>query len=340
MCDNGEEDGIMSLNRIWLITAPRTASNLLVRILAPDHQPNTISGEYYFRDALWQTESSRCLEKSLESWSADDISALRKAYQRCFDRLQAFSSTATDKRIILKEHVLFVLDPGARARSRDSVLKEEHMCCKVQDRVTSDLQVSGLPLNISVLPGRFLAGWFPVFLIRHPAVVFPSYYRTYVTHWARTPEVMERCKGEIETAMTLRWSRCLYDWYQALWEQAGRHKGLPAPIILEAEDIMSEPQLVARFCQTVGLDSSQLQYSWKPVSKDVLDSINPGERRMRDTLYASSGVDQGRIRRKIDMDKEIQKWKIEFGEAAALDLEHWVRAAMPDYEFMRQRRFT
>ncbi|KAB8074586.1 hypothetical protein BDV29DRAFT_190841 [Aspergillus leporis] len=330
----------MSLDRIWLVTAPRTASNLFVRILAPDQQPNTISGEYYFRDALWQTERSRCLEKSQEAWSADDISGLRKAYQCCFDRLQSFSSTATEKRIILKEHALFVLDPGVRARSHNSVLKEEHLCCRVQDRVTGDLQLPGLPLNISVLPDRFLAGWFPVFLIRHPAIVFPSYYRTYVTHWARSPEVLERCKGEIKTAMTLRWSRYLYDWYQAIWEQTGRHKNLPAPIVLDAEDIMSEPQLVARFCQTVGLDSSQLQYSWEPVSKDVLESINPGKRRMRDTLYASSGVDQGRIKREIDMDEEIQKWKTEFGGAAALDLEHWVRVAMPDYEFMHQRRFT
>jgi hypothetical protein len=48
----------MPLNRLWFITTPRTASNLLIRILATDRQPDTTQGEYFFHPALDVLEGS------------------------------------------------------------------------------------------------------------------------------------------------------------------------------------------------------------------------------------------------------------------------------------------
>ncbi|KAJ5930878.1 hypothetical protein N7466_006371 [Penicillium verhagenii] len=329
----------MPLNRLWFITTPRTASNLLIRILATDRQPNTIPGEYFCQQALNVLEESGCLEKPLGDWSSHEISKIGNIYQESFDQLQAFVKAAGDKRIVLKEHALFVIDPATRVRPADSAAKHE-LLCKVKNSEMSCLSLPDLPPNVTVFPDEFLASWFPVLLIRHPAVAFPSYYRTYSTHWAKTPEEREAMKGEIQTAMTLRWARSLYDWYLALWEQIGSDANLPRPIVLDAEDYMSDPEMIERFCDTVGLDSSKLQLSWEPASKEALENTDPGKRRMRDTLFASTCINPEKIKREISLQEEVQKWQLEFGEDDARKIADWVKSALPDYEFLRERRFT
>jgi hypothetical protein len=248
-------------------------------------------------------------------------------------------NAAADKRVILKEHALFVIDPTTRVRPVDSSAKHE-LLFKTKSSEVSSLRLPQLPPNVTVLPDEFLASWFPVLLIRHPAIAFPSYYRTYSTHLGKSAEEREAMKGEIKTAMTLRWARSLYDWYLALWEQFGSDANLPRPIVLDAEDFMSDPAVIERFCNTVGLDSSKLQLSWEPASKEDLENTDPGKRRMRDTLFASTGINTEKIKRKISLQEETQKWKVEFGEDGAREIAGWVKSALPDYEFLRERRFT
>ncbi|KAJ5633129.1 hypothetical protein N7490_009468 [Penicillium lividum] len=232
------------------------------------------------------------------------MSKIGNVYQDSFDQLQAFVNPAGDKRVVLKEHALFVIDPATKICPADSAAKHE-LLCKVKSSEIPSLSLPNLPPNHTVFPDEFLASWFPVLLIRHPAIAYPLYYRTYSTHWAKTAEEREAVKGEIQTAMTLLWARSLYDWYLALWEQVGSDANLPRPIVLDAEDYMSDPKLIERFCDTVGLDSSKLQLSWEPASKEALEDTDPGKRRMRDTLFASTA--------------------------------DWVKSALPDYEFLRER---
>lgn len=40
----------------------------------------------------------------------------------------------------------------------------------------------------------------------------------------------------------------------------------------------------------------------------------------------------------IDIDAEANKWREEFGVEIAGYLDMWVRAAMPDYEYLKDRR--
>lgn len=328
----------MSLDRIWLVTTPRTASNLLVRILAADKQPNTVQGEYFFQSAFDALESSGCLEKARDKWTDEEMSDLKKVYQERFNELEGFEKSQ-DKRIILKEHVLFVVDPTARIHSAGPSVDPE-LLFKTKGSVESSTpHLENLPLNVTVLPDEFLASWFPVFLIRHPAIIFPSYYRTYCTHWAKTESEREAMKGEIQSAMSLRWVRSLYNWYMALWEQLDS-KDIPQPIILDAEDFMADPEIIARFCDVVGLDRSKLQLSWEAASKETLENTNPGDRRMKDTLLASTGIDPEKIKREVSLEEEMRKWEVEFGEAGALELADWVKSALPDYEFLRSRKFT
>jgi hypothetical protein len=64
---------------------------------------------------------------------------------------------------------------------------------------------------------------------------------------------------------------------------------------------MLEPEFTERFCDTVGLDSSKLQLSWEPVSKEALENTDPGKRRMRDTLFASTGIDPEKIKQETSL---------------------------------------
>lgn len=60
--------------------------------------------------------------------------------------------------------------------------------------------------------------------------------------------------------------------------------------------------------------------------------------KMLKTLHGSGGIVQGKTSKGLDIATEAEKWKAEFGEENAIELEKIVRANMPDYEYMLARR--
>jgi hypothetical protein len=134
--------------------------------------------------------------------------------------------------------------------------------------------------------------------------------------------------------MTMHWSRTLYDWYTTQ-PTASSHQ----PIILDADDIMLNSDLVCRNSQTLGLDPSKLRFEWTPTGKEELEKMGRAKRRMVSTISASGGIVEGKTGMGIDIDVEAGKWKEEFGEDEGVRIESWVRNAMDDYEYMRERRF-
>lgn len=60
--------------------------------------------------------------------------------------------------------------------------------------------------------------------------------------------------------------------------------------------------------------------------------------RMLSTISASSGIITGKTWINLDIDTGAKKWKEEFGEQEGENVERLVRAAMPDYEFMKAKR--
>ena len=59
---------------------------------------------------------------------------------------------------------------------------------------------------------------------------------------------------------------------------------------------------------------------------------------MLSTLNASTGIIADKSAASIDITAEASKWAEEFGLARAQQLEKWVREAMPDYEYLKERR--
>jgi hypothetical protein len=56
------------------------------------------------------------------------------------------------------------------------------------------------------------------------------------------------------------------------------------------------------------------------------------------TLRASKGIIKEKAPATVDIDVEAEKWKEEFGPEAAAMVEKAVRDAMPDYEYLKERR--
>jgi hypothetical protein len=101
---------------------------------------------------------------------------------------------------------------------------------------------------------------------------------------------------------------------------------------------MTNPTIVAKYAQLIGLDPERLKFQWKPAGEDELAKLGPEARRMKSTISASGGIVEGKTSVGIDIDVEAGKWKKEFGEVEGAKIERWVRAAMGDYEYLRERR--
>ena len=326
--------------KFWLLTYPRTASNLLTKILALEDQPNISPGSYFFAPTLrYRLGEFKTAGKHLDSWTLEQKDVLKQSYQACFESLQkhAQAAAADGKAIYVKEHAPWLMNPVAETEfvfGKGSTQEEPWM---VQ---TSDMGgQTHSARNETVLPDEFLKTWRPTFLIRHPALVFPSSYRTCLDN--EGPEVARTEPGHA-MEMTMHWSRTMYEWFVNNLDTAeSQSTAQPAtewPIIIDADDIMLEPEIVLKYSKIVGLDSARLKFAWTAAGDEELDKMSKSMRRMRSTIDTSTGIVEGKTAANLNIDEEVRKWREEFGEEEGRKMERWVRAAVPDYEYMRARR--
>ena len=340
--ERSKQDEVLDRYRcLYLITYPRSASNLLVRMLALDQQPNIMSRKssgYFFLNAFRKTYKMENKAKHVNDWTEDERHEMMESFQKCFDELEDHvqAARAEGKFVFVKEHAGFMIEPTAKTRfmyGQDSVT-ELPWTVKVPGTYGENLTHSSL--NETVLPDEFLQKWMPTFLIRHPALALPSLYRTIIDS---TEE--HRVDSELPLEMTLHWNRTLYEWYLQYFKTLETKTGLEPiwPLVLEADDLMTSRDVPIAFCKAVGMDPSKLRFSWAPATQEQLAGYsNDTHRRMLSTLSASAGVVSGKTTEGLDIDLEAKKWKQEFGEEMGDKIEGWVRAAIPDYEFMKARK--
>lgn len=321
-----------------LLTYPRTASNLLIKILNLENQPNVYTTEatkdgYFFlptifpRLALYEANAPH-----LKDWTQETRDNYLAIHQSCFEALRNHADVAKSKGkfVIVKEHAPWMINPVSETEliyGEDDVgEKASAWTVKAFDQQTHSIG------NQTIFPDEFLKQWTPTFLIRHPALAFPSNYRS--RRDLDGPEVAEKEWKLRELDMTIKWSRNLYDWFLS---QTGE-----TPIILDADDIMTSPEIVGRYAKVIGVDPEKLRFSWASEDREIRgDETHAWKwklKRMRDTLRASSGIVEGKTAIGLDVDEEVEKWKGEFGRGDADKLERWVKDAMGDYEYMKARR--
>ncbi|KAJ5900132.1 hypothetical protein N7495_004876 [Penicillium taxi] len=331
--------------RYLLIANPRTASNLLIRMLNISNQQNLISSDnlsgYYFMPIIERIRELGIELSPPAEWSDDQVMQVKEKYQECFRNLQSLlkKAEATQCSVFVKEHAIFLTmlktaDSHSRFGSWTAVSLE-----------TWSNVSSSQSSNPTFLPDEFMRTWIPTFLIRHPALAFPSFYRAMKDN-KTAPELTDeatRLDGFWKQRFTLQGMRALYNWYiqsPADRAQSPHSEDINTqwPVVMDADDIMTEPKLVQKYAQLVGMDPSLVTHTWEATSEDLKLRISPSFRRMLDTLLASKGIDMGKVAGNVDLDEESSKWRQEFGETAGKVLGIFVMGAIPDYEYLKARR--
>lgn len=177
--------------------------------------------------------------------------------------------------------------------------------------------------NPTYLPDSFLLALQPVFQIRHPALMFPSFLRAQ----SKVLADLHPTSPTISACTTLRFSRQLYDWYAS-------HPSSQPPKIIDADDIMNNRAAVRQLCVETGLDPDAVQYEWDVAEEEK----DPRKAAFLSTINASQGIKKGLDARSIDVEAERVKWTQEWGERDAEDMARLVYEAMPDYEYLLKRR--
>lgn len=343
--------------RLLLLSMPRTASSLLVKILGLKDRPNVITSKnesYLFiqvKVAMFQAGVSG---KHIDHWTTDEMDQVQQVYDKCLEDLDTLVQAAESSgdTIFAKEHVEHFFDPIARSKFlHPSSPVANNLSWKLQLPPGIALSENAMEKNTftsgTFLPDAFLRTWLPIFLIRHPALAFPSYYRVRQnmdTHSITGTET--EIRQSLLASMTYSWTRRLYDWY-SMQDTTGKtvepevkdDDSVPWPIILDSDDYETDPESLVRLSEIIQLDPSKLQFSWEPVSDEGRKEFIPRMVTMQSTLLDSNSV----IVRKtssqdIDIAEEGRKWRKDFGEAVGAQLEQVVRDAMPDYEYLRSKR--
>ncbi|KAF7162396.1 hypothetical protein CNMCM6106_009370 [Aspergillus hiratsukae] len=337
-----------SPSRLLLISVPRTASNLMLKILNIPRQKVLTSekGGYFFFNAFTTVAHDGRLSKPIDEWSEDEKQEIRDAFQKAVDALEECSQRAEQegKIAFTKEHAFWFTNPAAfEGQTEHAASFRPHIPEKYGTSHTFS------PLNQTVLPDEYLRTWRLTFIIRHPALAFPSLYRAMEKFLETGIIKTEETTGTLATNMSLKWTRMLYDW---CLEQPGL---TGKPLVVDAQDVIHNPQVVVRYCEETGLDRDLVQFEWErkqeaPGSKTLSHESQKnepdggfdkaGERIMLSTLINSTGIIKDKTPTAVDITAEASQWKEEFGDEVATMLEKMVRDAMPDYEYLRSRRIT
>lgn len=217
-----------------------------------------------------------------------------------------------NKALFLHEHPHFALDPELAL----SFALKDWNCGPILPARNYTM----IPEDLMLLPGTV-----PIFTIRHPALIVPSAYR------AMSEFEDSANRSNLIVASTLNWARELYDWYLA--------KGFE-PLVAEAEDYMTNPKMVKNLAKKAGLDPEQCIFEWPAATREEQAQMFPRYVQLQQSLLNSTGLLQGKDRRNVVIEDEMQKWREEFGDQNAIFVKELVHASMPHYEYLRSRKTT
>jgi len=370
--DDIPSNGLTS-RRLLLVSVPRTASNLLcklgisgnkdsshlpnrraVKILNIRNQPrvhtNQLDGYFFFQ--AFAKVAREDFSKAPEDWSDADVQGVREGFETCMDALEKYSAQARkqNKMMFSKEHAFWFTNPAALQEAVHG--REVADSFKKRFRVNTGaygFSQSFSPSNPTILPDEYLRSWQIAFIIRHPALAWPSMYRAMIKVAAEGIMDEDGIKGASTTNMNLHWTRMLYDWCM-------EQPDVPTPPpVIDAHDLIHHPEVVLQFCEQTGLDKTVVQFEWdqNEVKKsekwrgsdpnaDATEQEMKGRAAsiMLSSIEGSKGVIKDKAPANIDIAAETAKWKVGFGEETAHIIEKAVWDSMPDYEYLKSKRIT
>lgn len=156
--------------------------------------------------------------------------------------------------------------------------------------------------NPTWIPDDLYRSLSPLILIRHPARIMPSFYRTQADVFR-----LQTTDEDFAVYASLRWLRIIFDSYREIYSEntkpahtdsscngtCSKKDKTAWPLVLDAEDVVYNTQaIVEKLCDIWDIDSSGVQYSWKatPREERPKDKIICG---FMDTLLSSTGPIKG-----------------------------------------------
>lgn len=224
-----------------LITSPRTGSNLLQKILSA--QEGFRHSNYVFFDI--------CMKLSFELLNkgrAKDVDPkvwdeYMTEYQRNFGQLLEKIETNRQEGFATfhKEHISFLVDPIFLFKKAYPDDEGSRFVVRYPDgRDVKPKQTSCL-----LLPDDFLLGTVPVMLIRHPAKIIASLFR------AQQDVGFDVLAPHMQVFIGLEWMLQLHEWYC--------DHGI-TPVIIDANDVMTEPRVLEKLCERCDMEPDQSEY--------------------------------------------------------------------------------
>ncbi|KAF2258018.1 hypothetical protein CC78DRAFT_538111 [Lojkania enalia] len=321
-----------------LFSQPRTCSHLLTRILNLPAQANIhehAGDGYFFMDAFAARFAKRRPGKIPMSWPENQAPEYHLIVQKCVKSMEDWVKevSETGKGCLVKQHVSWIIDPVSEINFVQGLgingLEAYNFDGKVDKVVVEGERSDG---NQTVLPDALLKEFRPTFIIRHPALAFPSLVRA-------SRDGLGLPDGQ-NWELNYHWSRRLCQWYASNLspqQKKTRAEGVEFPIILDSDDI-EHPALIEKYAQAVGLDNSLLRWKWNAATPEEVEKNPAIVRRMKDTLIKSQGIVKGKSSKGLDMQEEKGKWMEEFGQDVGGKLCALVDKAMEDYEWLRERK--
>ncbi|KAE8380383.1 hypothetical protein BDV26DRAFT_257543, partial [Aspergillus bertholletiae] len=211
----------------------------------------------------------------IERWTTQQTEEMQDTFQHNFDQWESTSRLAESqgKLFFAKEHIQWFADPAALSNYLSP--GDSHALSPVNIRLPSTYGTlrKFSPNNFTIFPDHYLDTWRLTFLIRHPALAFPSFYRAMKELEKEEFAQPHEMAPMMELNATLRWSRLLYDWCCQHQGASGINNdgGGPYPLVLDAEDIIHHPEVLARYCKLVGLSPIHLRSQWN-VAGQALDN--------------------------------------------------------------------
>ncbi|KAL3490356.1 hypothetical protein BJX62DRAFT_238168 [Aspergillus germanicus] len=288
--------------------------------LEPAFQIGYEDGLYTNTTRDWTAETKRTILAALEK----EINAAEEGSARAFSRGQNFVAFVRPQWLINPATLSksFTPDPYHAPAWQAAMVNTVPAMYSFR----TDGQFVFTPLNDSMLPDDYLCTWRMVFTIRHPIVLFGAIYRE-LTRGKRLPaEVM---KPVCELFMTFRWVRVLYDWATVY------STGQP-PIIIQCETVTNNLRpMVKKMCLELELDDSVVLFG---KLEQQIAVQGPGLQQSEAVFnnLTAQGVDHLQARIAV----AVAGWEAEFGRPAAYMLADLVRAAIPDWEYLRDRAMT
>lgn len=174
-----------------------------------------------------------------------------------------------------------------------------------------------------MLPDEMMLSWIPVFLIRNPILIGPSWIRAEMRVKTVNVEHVKRV-----SQLSLAFPRAICEWY----------KSLPAdkriePVVIDADDLVENDRAINEVCRRCNMDEKSVIYQWD--TKEAGPDVDEHHKSYIQGLWNSKGVDKSKSSKGLTLDGQYEGWCEEFGTEIADELRKYAEDNLESYLYFK-----